>query len=217
VLGIVVVVSPWAVRNYWVLGKPIVTTTHGGYTLLLGNNEVFFNEVARQPWGTTWETAPRVNQALWLVSEQRVMRAEGAVKEIAADAWMSRRAWEYIGRDPFGFAAACVVRQSWFWNIVPMGDARTGWPRWMIWGVGSFYAVLWIASLCGLFDVIVRRAVLWVPGLLVILAFSSAHLLYWSNARMRAPLVPILAVLAVRGAVAIVSHLWPSAPLARRR
>ena len=32
------VISPWAIRNYRVFGKPIVTTTHGGYTLLLGNN-----------------------------------------------------------------------------------------------------------------------------------------------------------------------------------
>ena len=33
------VISPWAIRNYRVFGKPIVTTTHGGYTLYLANNE----------------------------------------------------------------------------------------------------------------------------------------------------------------------------------
>ena len=37
-----IVVSPWVIRNQRVFGKPIVTTTHGGYTLLLGNNPSFY-------------------------------------------------------------------------------------------------------------------------------------------------------------------------------
>src|SRR5262249_51902540 len=37
------VVSPWAIRNYRGFGKPIVTTTHGGYTLFLGNNGEFYD------------------------------------------------------------------------------------------------------------------------------------------------------------------------------
>ncbi|NJN81833.1 MAG: glycosyltransferase family 39 protein [Caldilineaceae bacterium] len=50
-----VFVGVWMIRNDRVFDKPIWATTHGGYTLLLGNNDVFFDEVVRQPWGTTWQ------------------------------------------------------------------------------------------------------------------------------------------------------------------
>ena len=35
VLGLSLVVVPWGIRNLIVFGRPIITTTHGGYTLLL--------------------------------------------------------------------------------------------------------------------------------------------------------------------------------------
>ena len=54
VLGIAAVVAPWAGRNWAVFGKPIAMTTHGGYTLHLANNEVFYDEVVRGPAGAVW-------------------------------------------------------------------------------------------------------------------------------------------------------------------
>ena len=35
--------------------------------------------------------------------------------------------------------------------------------------------------------------------LLLILNFTLVHLVYWSNMRMRAPLVPLIALIAARG------------------
>ena len=43
ILAVAITVSPWIIRNASVFGRPILMTTHGGYTLLLGNNETFFN------------------------------------------------------------------------------------------------------------------------------------------------------------------------------
>src|SRR5581483_12505023 len=40
--GMAVVLAPWAIRNEIELGRPVITTTHGGYTLLLGNNAYFY-------------------------------------------------------------------------------------------------------------------------------------------------------------------------------
>ena len=42
-LGVLLVLSPWAIRNQLQFGRPIVTTTHGGYTLLLANNPEFYD------------------------------------------------------------------------------------------------------------------------------------------------------------------------------
>ena len=44
VLSLVLVLSPWMVRNTLVLGEPVWTTTHGGYTLALANNPVYYDE-----------------------------------------------------------------------------------------------------------------------------------------------------------------------------
>ena len=45
------VLTPWVIRNAVKFGAFIPATTHGGYTLLLGNNRVFFEEVVNGPSG----------------------------------------------------------------------------------------------------------------------------------------------------------------------
>lgn len=50
-----VVIAPWAVRNYLVFGRPIITTTHGGYTLYLANNRMFYDHLAEGRWFTPWD------------------------------------------------------------------------------------------------------------------------------------------------------------------
>nr|MCS5574241.1 glycosyltransferase family 39 protein [Pseudomonadales bacterium] len=40
--GAVLVITPWTIRNMMQFNRPIALTTHGGYTLLLGNNPVFY-------------------------------------------------------------------------------------------------------------------------------------------------------------------------------
>ena len=48
------VLAPWAVRNALVLGEPVWTTTHGGYTLALANNEVYYRDVLGGSPGQVW-------------------------------------------------------------------------------------------------------------------------------------------------------------------
>ena len=46
-------------------GLPIVTTTHGGYTLLLGNNPAYYDEVVSQPLGVVWDGSHGPGQQAW--------------------------------------------------------------------------------------------------------------------------------------------------------
>jgi len=48
------VMSPWAVRNYRLFGKPMITTTHGGYTLYLANNPDFYNYLRGRKFELPW-------------------------------------------------------------------------------------------------------------------------------------------------------------------
>ena len=50
-LSVLVVLSPWMIRNFVVFGEPVWTTTHGGYTLALANNPVYYREVLHGPPG----------------------------------------------------------------------------------------------------------------------------------------------------------------------
>ena len=54
-LGAAIVLSPWAIRNQIQFGRPIVTTTHGGYTLLLANNPEFYQWLRSGSWGSVWQ------------------------------------------------------------------------------------------------------------------------------------------------------------------
>ena len=51
---LLIVLSPWAIRNQLQFGRPIVTTTHGGYTLLLANNPEFYEWLGSGRWGSVW-------------------------------------------------------------------------------------------------------------------------------------------------------------------
>ena len=116
-------VAPWVVRNALVMGRPLLTTTHGGYTLLLANNPVFYDDVARRPWAAVWEQDR-------LEAWQRSMLADVAADlgpspaEIPVDRWQSDRAWQHIRNDPAGFAAAVWYRLRSLWSLSPRGVQR---------------------------------------------------------------------------------------------
>ena len=90
-LGAVIVLSPWAIRNQIQFGRPIVTTTHGGYTLLLANNPDFYQWLRSGQWGSVWQ-ADQFNAA-W----DRRKPAD----ELAADRQAYAEAWQTI-RDAAG-------------------------------------------------------------------------------------------------------------------
>ena len=88
------VLAPWAVRNQLQFGRPIVTTTHGGYTLLLGNNPYFYEHLRSAPWGSVW-LAGKLQEDL----ARRAPRNTPA-QELAADRAAYGFAWETIRGEP---------------------------------------------------------------------------------------------------------------------
>jgi hypothetical protein len=200
-LSAAVTVAPWAFRNWIQFGRPIVTTTHGGYTLLLGNNPAFYREVVNQPLGTVWDGSHGPGQEDWIDSVHREMEQADVDSEIDADRWMSRRAWRHIADDPRHFAQACLLRFMSFWNIVPSGPAAAGVSPFVKYGTGAYYAVVFGLALVGTVKVLRTAAARWMPLVLLIASFSAMHLVYWSNVRMRAPVMPAVALLAAAATI----------------
>jgi len=196
--GILLAVSPWLIRNLVVFRAPILTTTHGGYTLLLGNNPVFYNEVVQQPWGTVWtgESLDAWQKSL----EADIAQLQPALEtEQERDRWMYQRARQNISSQPSLFAQSCLLRLKRFWNIAPLASAGQTPPRTLLLGVASYYFVVLLGCLWGVCLVVWKRERNWSPLIWLLVSFTIVHLFYWTNMRMRAPLVPAIALLSVFG------------------
>jgi hypothetical protein len=187
------VLSPWVVRNAIVFGRPIVTTTHGGYTLLLGNNHLYYEHLRRRPWHEAWQ--PEQLQAELRAAES----ADGATDELARDRVAYRLAGEAIAREPGMFLVACLMRCTRLWGVLPLRVSEDESPsrclaRWMVAGGYAFELVLAGVGLCRIGRQALRPPWLW--GLLLAGSFTAVHAFYWTDLRMRAPLVPVVALAA---------------------
>lgn len=225
-LGLLLVISPWMVRNAMIFGSPRVTTTHGGYTLLLGNNPVFYKEVVLKPWGSAWdgESLARWQESLEAEMSQAVPPVQ---TEVERDRWMSQKARQQIADNPGVFLRSCVLRFFRFWNVLPpksaldtvakiwkRGCASLGLNAWqsaaktitqvVAVGVAVCYGLLILSFVIGCVRLRRTEWSNWWPLVLMIACFCSVHLVYWSNTRMRAPVMPAVVLLAVRA--------WSSAP-----
>ena len=195
-VGTLLVVAPWVIRNQLIFGTPLLTTTHGGYTLLLANNPVFYDEVVDQPWGTVWsgDSLARWQSEL----DERLERDLGPrSSEIERDRRQSVIAREFIAAEPRRFARAVWHRVRSLWSTVPLGDATDGPPRWLIEAVGWYYSVTLLAFAVGM--VLVARQPergRWWMLYALVLTVQAVHLVYWTNARMRAPVTPVVALFA---------------------
>ncbi len=190
------VVSPWAIRNGMVFGKPIVTTTHGGYTLWLANNPVYYAEVI-EGGAPAWDGESLRRWQQETNSEMERLEIHG---EIARDQWQATRAKQFIRENPWRFVRACRHRAVTFWSIFPGRSAETGLPVPMLWIIAAGYAAVWVGG-------VVALGRLWSQGqfsnvwpvLSLILGFVLVHLVYWTDVRMRAPIMPAVAVLVAVG------------------
>lgn len=218
--GLVVALAPWAVRNHRQFGRPIVTTTHGGYTLLRANNPYFYEHLRRAPWGTAWDSAELDRE--WLAKAPQGTPAD----ELRADRLAYAEALQNIRNEPGAFALACLARVGRLFGMVPYQTtpAEGTLRRAARYGVGVWYLFEMPLALVGFIVVIGgalrRRAgraegpnadLGWYSALLLVGCFTAAHALYWTDMRMRAPLVPAMALAAVAGGA------WVLAQVARRK
>jgi hypothetical protein len=190
------IVLPWPIRNWNALGTPILTTTHGGYTLLLGNNEAYYREVIDQPWGTIWDGAHGPGLLAWNEATETEMTKDGVTGEIARDRWMSNKARATIRHEPLTFLKACARRFASFWSLQPRGDSASDASSLTQRAVGLYYAALWTALILGLWRAWRRGGCAIELSSLMLAAFVAVHLIYWTDARMRAPIMPAIALFA---------------------
>jgi 4-amino-4-deoxy-L-arabinose transferase-like glycosyltransferase len=189
--GTLIVLTPWAARNARVFGEPIWTTTHGGYTLALANNPAYYRDVLDGEGGEVW-TGP--GQKKWA---EGVLRRTRGLPEPEADRRLSAEGWRMARIAPGAFARATVARLKRFWGVTP---ARSVYALPLRVATGLWTAPLLFAVGAGLAS---RRAWRWprATAVAAIVSLTIVHAFYWTDLRMRAPIVPALALIAAGAAL----------------
>ena len=201
-IPVLLVVACWTVRNQRVLGKAYWATSHGGYTLLLGNNPSFYAYLGNTSigaagfWGEPWDD--QAFQQEWQARQQaaivmRANRGDGDL-EVSLDAAASAWAKATIAQQPTMFLRACWVRIERLWSPIPRIGRTVGAVSL---GLGCYYSLLLACCVWSLLSRLASWAShpLWIGGLLL-LALTLVHTVYWSNVRMRAPATPVIVIAA---------------------
>jgi hypothetical protein len=175
------VAIPWVVRNQFVWNQPILTTTHGGYTLWLGQNPNYYETVV-QPGKVIW---PAEDFARWSAENERELAGKSEPEQ---DRLLAQKALAWMRSHPVEARETSLHHLARLWALAP---ARGSWT--VRAGVTAFYSLLFLVAIVGWLRA--PRSTLW---LLIVapVVFSLVHAFYWSDLRMRAPLTPILGVAA---------------------
>jgi 4-amino-4-deoxy-L-arabinose transferase-like glycosyltransferase len=207
-IGFALLLAPWVARNVLALHRPVLTTTHGGFTLLLANNPQFYQFLKTRKQRQTWDSRPFVQT--W----QETLREQEIASEIDENCLAYRLAWQNIRQMPAGFVRAALYRQVSLWRLAPLaGQPSSGLSRQIIrlaitlWNFTVFalalFGVLTLQNrktgVIGGESLLPQRAAVVTPALLLVLALAGVHFVYWTDMRMRAPIVPVLALLAAAG------------------
>jgi hypothetical protein len=105
---------------------------------------------------------------------------------------------------PIGFAMAAGYRVRQLWSRLPYKlAANESRARQLLrYLTAAWYLGVYALAAIGIFRLrwdLMRTPWLW--GVLLCAIFTGVHLFYWCNLRMRAPLMPIVAVVAAAGAL----------------
>lgn len=192
-----VVITSWTMRNVAVMGHPIWATSHGGYTLLLANNESFYDYLRDQPSHWPWNSPAWDAEPFFEAYADRELSGD----EVADDYAAYQLARTTIDDRPGMFVYSCWVRFVRLWQPFPHATADRSTVA--IVAVGSFYGLVYalvviavIRHASVLSAAHLRRMMIAWPAIAMLLTLSAVHAVYWSNPRMRAPANPILAIAA---------------------
>lgn len=210
---VIVAVGGWTLRNLSVMDHPIWATSHGGYTLLLANNEHFYAYLNEAQYGEAWNAEPFLSAyehrfesdprraSFWNRRWTSTAKIDpsihrNTITESEDDRLCYEAAMATIRRHPSTFLWSTVVRAGRFWSPAPHGVGSRSAKA--IAAVTAFYVLLFSAA--GVALVRHRGFFFTRPWWCVwMLAFTltSIHAVYWSNMRMRAPLAPAIAMVTV--------------------
>jgi len=185
IVTMMVVLSPWLIRNYIVLGEMVPGGTEGGLTFFSGNN--------REEWDN-----PALRGTYLIPKGRRVARA--GKTEIEVDRTYLRMGLDFVRKNPGKFVRLAGYKFLRFWRIMP----QTGFTPWVSRRkqlVSLFsYGLLLPFFVLGLL-VSLRRWRKMLNGYLPILYFMGVSMVFYGSTRLRFPISPLILSFAAFGLV----------------
>jgi hypothetical protein len=166
------VLLPWMMRNYRLLGKPVLST-NGGRNLWLGNNP-----------------ESSVNSGSDIVMPPELAARISAATEIEADRIYSEEALKFVKANPKHYLWLAVQKGLALWRFDP-SPTTEGYPRYKnVYSLISYisYAPILLFAVAGFFltgRTDKKIELLWI---FFGLAFTLLHAVYISKVRFRLPL-----------------------------
>jgi len=181
--------GPWIVRNKVRFDAFIPTTTHGGYTLYLGNNP-YLRDAVRWRRGA-WLSGESTFDAF----EQEVARARRGRTEVEFDYLMRRKGLDYIRDHPKEALRLALAKFTFFWRPAPSRTSSRGAiPDIVRYPLGVFSILLFAGTIAGI-PLISRNGRLLLVMLFPVVLMTATHTILWSQLRFRLPLHPLMAAL----------------------
>ncbi|MEO7890193.1 MAG: glycosyltransferase family 39 protein, partial [Vicinamibacterales bacterium] len=199
-LGVVVAVAPWAVRNTRLQGVVTIVDTMGGMNLRMGNYEY-------TPEDRMWDAVSLNGEQSWvyaLTQEQAAGLAPREITEGMKDKWAQRKAIEYIKTHPAITARRSAIKFADLWGLERsfIAGVQQGLYAPPTWFTALVFALMTISfvgvALVGFAGIWMappdwrRHVLLLLPVLLV----TAIHTLVFGHSRYHLPLIPILAIYA---------------------
>ncbi len=174
-----VMLAPWIVRNRLSLHAFVPLTTHGSYTLLLGNCTLDQPNYLREPP----DEVARQKFRQWLAENHPDLEF---TSEVERDALHRRYALELIREHPWRYVHLSAVRFARMWLNVGYGHS----PSTKSWIVCVWNAALLLLAACGLWR-LHRRAMIGIGPILLLIAYMTLlHMGIIAYVRFSFPLVP---------------------------
>lgn len=206
-LGYLVVVAPWAVRNTNLQGVFTVVNSMGGVTLLMGNYEYTPMDRAWDPMTLFGDHS--VFALLKKEHPETVHLTEGQKEQ-----WAKKQAVAFMLENPGLTFQRSLIKFASFWGLertIPAGFSAGLYhpPAWfavvVTFLVPLTYACVMILACFGLFWGLPEDPRIHWLFILLILVISVLHSIVFGHSRYHLPLMPLLVLYA---ASALVQHPW---------
>lgn len=206
------VLIPWGIRNYFVMGRPILTSTTRGVNLWKGNNPATMNiypDIDVDYFGDLLRDTPP-ERGWW-----DVLRPLNEMSELEQNDYLTDLATAYIREDPLAFVIRGFVKTWSLWSPsqVPKYTAKVEWttdgaqytPTSGLRGFTWQYVVIYLLAIIG---ILYRRKHPFILFILMLVVFWSAlSFLTFGESRFRWPVNVLSLPLAATGLYALLSYL----------
>lgn len=192
-LPILVLVGGWGIRNWQVVGAPVLTTDLGE-SLFRGNSDLTFTHFPDESIDLAYADYARVTP----VVAETLQRLEG--HDVARDAALRQFALAYITANP-GRVVWGGLRKLWVVASAQLSPRRAPLVQW------SYRLLFLPAHLLAVVALAAARS-RWRPHLLVaalVMSFAITTAVFWAHTSHKSYLDPIIFVYAAAGAATI----WP--------